>query len=72
MLPDPDLGKFVLLPNIFLAVTAMVFTYGLHIVDSVVKWLERRDCDRHGSGSKPTYDILLCVWERHYMALSPT
>ena len=40
-------------------------------VDSMVEWLECRDCDRHGLGSKPTRAILLCTWERHLTALSP-
>ena len=39
--------------------------------DSVVEWLERRDCDQHGLGSKPICVILLCPWERHFTALSP-
>ena len=34
-------------------------------VGRVVEWLERRDCDRHGFGSKPTSAILLCSWEKH-------
>ena len=40
----------------------------------VVAWLsgeERRDCDQHGLGSKPTRAILLCLWERHFTALFP-
>ena len=41
-------------------------------VDSVVEWLERRDCDQHGLDSKPTRTILLCPWERHFTAFSPT
>ena len=36
------------------------------IVGSVVEWLERRNCDRLGLGSKPTRAILLCPWERHF------
>ena len=40
-------------------------------VVSVVKWLERRDRDQHGLGSKPTRAILLCPWKRHFMAHSP-
>ena len=40
-------------------------------VGSVVEWLERRDCDRHGLGLKRTRAILLCPWERHLTALSP-
>ena len=36
---------------------------------NVVEWLERRDCHRHGLGSKPSCAILLCPWERHFMAL---
>ena len=27
--------------------------------------------DQHGLGSKPTRAILLCHWERYFMALSP-
>ena len=38
---------------------------------SVVEWLERRDCDRHVFGSKPTCAILLSPWERHFTALFP-
>ena len=41
-------------------------------VGSVVEWLKRRVCDQHCLGSKPTYAILLCPWERHFMAHSPT
>ena len=37
----------------------------------MVVWLERRDCDRHGVGSKPTRAILLCPWERRFTAHSP-
>ena len=37
---------------------------------SVVDWLERRNCDQHGLGSKPTCAILLCPWERHLTAVS--
>ena len=40
-------------------------------VGIVAQWLERRDCDRHGLGSKPTRAILLCPWERHFTAISP-
>ena len=43
---------------------------GQWIVGSIVEWLERRDCDRHGPGSKPTRAIVLCTWERHFTALS--
>ena len=37
------------------------------------EWLNRRDRDRHGLGSKPTRAILtlLYPWERHFTALSP-
>ena len=38
---------------------------------SVVEWLKHRTNDQHGLGSKPTYAILLCPWERHFTALSP-
>ena len=34
------------------------------------QWLERRDCNRHCLGSKPTRTILLCPLERHFAALS--
>ena len=40
------------------------------VVGSVVEWLKRRDRVQHGVGSKPTRAILLCPWERHFMALS--
>ena len=40
-------------------------------IGSVVEWLERRDCDRHDLGSKPSRAIPLCPWERHFTALSP-
>ena len=33
--------------------------------------LERPGCDRHGLASKLTSAILLCPWERHFMAFSP-
>ena len=42
------------------------------IVLSVVEWLKRRDRDQHGLGSKPIRSILLCPWERHFTAHSPT
>ena len=32
---------------------------------------QHRTDDRHSLGSKPTCAILLCPWERHFMALSP-
>ena len=35
-------------------------------VGSVVKWLERQNCDQHGFGSKPNHAILLCPWERYF------
>ena len=41
----------------------------LVIVGSVVEWLERHDCDRHGLGSKPSRAILLSR-ERHFTAFS--
>ena len=41
------------------------------VVGSVVEWLKHRTDDQHGLGSKPTYAILLCPWERHFTALSP-
>ena len=41
------------------------------VVGSVIEWLKRRDRDRHSVGSKPTRAILLCLWERHFTALSP-
>ena len=37
----------------------------------LVEWLTHRTNDQHGLGSKPTYAILLCPWERHFTALSP-
>ena len=41
-------------------------------VGSVVEWLKYRTDDQHGLGSKPTRAILLCSWERHFTALSPS
>ena len=38
---------------------------------TLVEWLKHRTDDQHGLGSKPTYAILLCPWERHFTALSP-
>ena len=43
----------------------------LHLFSSMVKWLERHAYDQHGVGSKLTRAMLLCPWERHFMALSP-
>ena len=43
----------------------------IHKVDRVVEWLKHRTDDQHGLGSKPTCAILLCPWERHFMAHSP-
>ena len=40
-------------------------------VGSVVEWLKHRTDDQHGLGSKPTYAILLCPWERHFTAYFP-
>ena len=37
----------------------------------MVEWLKRRARDQHGLGSKSTRAILLCPWDRHFMALSP-
>ena len=36
----------------------------------MIEWLERRDCDRHDPGLKPSRAILLCPWERHLTAVS--
>ena len=41
------------------------------LVGSVVEWLERRNCDGYGLGSKLTCAIMLCPWERLFTALSP-
>ena len=35
-----------------------------------VEWLERRDCNQYGLGSKRIRAILLCLWERYSTALS--
>ena len=35
----------------------------------MVRCLKRRDCERHGLGSKPTRSILLCPWKKHFTAL---
>ena len=40
------------------------------IVGSVIEWLERRDCDRHGLVSKSTRPILVFSWKRHVTAFS--
>ena len=37
----------------------------------VVEWLKHRADDQQGLGSKSICAILLCSWERHFMALSP-
>ena len=39
----------------------------LSLVSSVVEWLEHRNCDRHGLGSKPSCATLLC--ERHFTVI---
>ena len=39
-------------------------------VGSIVEWLKHRAHDQHSFGSKPTCAILLCPWERHFMAHS--
>ena len=36
----------------------------------MVEWLKQRIHGQHGLGSKPTFAILLCSWERHFTALS--
>ena len=38
------------------------FFFRYFYVVSVVEWLQRRNCDQHGTGSKPTHAILLCSW----------
>ena len=43
----------------------------MNLVGSVVEWLKHRTDDQQGLGSKPTFAILLCPWERHFTALSP-
>ena len=35
---------------------------------SVVEWLKRRAYDQYGPNAKPTRAILLCPWEKHFMA----
>ena len=37
----------------------------------MVDWLKCPAYDQHNLGTKPTRAILLCSWERHFMALSP-
>ena len=37
----------------------------------MIEWLKRQAHDQHSLGSKPTCAILLCPWERHFMAHSP-
>ena len=41
------------------------------VAGNVVKWLKCRARDQHGLSSKPTHAILLCPWERYFMAHSP-
>ena len=43
----------------------------LLIVGSVIEWLERRDCDRHDIGSKPTRTILVCCSEKNFTEIFP-
>ena len=43
----------------------------INVVSSMVEWLRRLAYDQHGLRSKLTRAILLCPWERHFMALSP-
>ena len=43
----------------------------MDVVGSMVEWLERRNYDPHGLGSKSTRAILLYPWERHFTALYP-
>ena len=38
-------------------------------VGSVIEWLKRCACDRHGLGSKSTRAILLCPREKHFTPL---
>ena len=39
-------------------------------VGSMVEWLKRRDCGRHGLGSKSILAILLSPWETHFTTFS--
>ena len=41
------------------------------MVGIMVEWLKYQADDQYGLDSKPTCTILLCPWERHFMALSP-
>ena len=50
--------------------TLFALHYSIYF-SSVVKWLEHHVFDQYYLGSKPTHSILLCPWERHFMALSP-
>ena len=60
-----------LYPNNY-AIEVVIITLSLlAIVRSVVEWLKRRARDQHGLGSKPTFAILLCPWERYFTVLSP-
>ena len=47
----------------------LTWTVILNVIGSVIEWLESHDCDQHGLGSKPTWTILLCLWERHLTVL---
>ena len=46
-------------------------TFNNNKLSSMVEWLWYRAYDQYGIGSKPTRAILLCLWERHFTALSP-
>ena len=49
----------------------VVLNFFSRIVGSVVELLKRQARDQHGLGSKPTRAILLCPWERDFMAYFP-
>ena len=54
----------------FNALVRLRWSSSSRLVGSVVEWLKHRTDDQHGLGSKPTYAILLCPWERHFTTLS--
>ena len=37
----------------------------------VVEWLKHHAYDQHCLGLKPTHAILLCPWQRHFIAFFP-
>ena len=49
----------------------LIFSKLLQSQCGMVEWLKHQTDDQYGLGSIPTCAILLCPWERHFMAFSP-